>query len=37
VLAVRLGIYYLLPFVRWHRGPNAPSLAVLVDFEHGRF
>ena len=25
VLVVTLGIYYLLPFVRWDRGPNAPS------------
>jgi len=29
VLAVTLAIYYLLPFVRWDRGPNAPSQAVL--------
>jgi polyferredoxin len=29
---VTLGIYYLLPFVRWDRGPDAPSQAVLVDF-----
>jgi cytochrome c oxidase accessory protein FixG len=32
-----LGIYYLLPFVRWDRGPNAPSQAVLVDFPNRRF
>ncbi len=32
VLLVTLGIYYLLPFVRWDRGPNAPSQAVLIDF-----
>jgi hypothetical protein len=25
VLCVTLGIYYLLPFVRWDRGPNAPG------------
>ena len=31
VLAVTLGIYYLLPFLRWDRGPNAPDQAVLVD------
>ena len=37
VLAVTLGIYYLLPFVRWDRGPNAPSQAVLVDFTNSRF
>jgi cytochrome c oxidase accessory protein FixG len=32
-----LGVYYLLPFVRWHRGPNEPTQAVLVDFPHRRF
>ena len=37
VLLVTLGIYYGLPFVRWDRGPNAPSQAVLVDFQGSRF
>ncbi|MBX9777302.1 MAG: cytochrome c oxidase accessory protein CcoG [Xanthobacteraceae bacterium] len=37
MLAVTLGIYYLLPFVRWDRGPNAPSQAVLIDFPNHRF
>ena len=37
VLLVTLGIYYLLPFVRWDRGPNAPSQAVLVDLPGRRF
>jgi cytochrome c oxidase accessory protein FixG len=37
VLAVTLSIYYLLPFVRWDRGPNAPSQAVLIDFPNRRF
>ena len=37
VLFVTLGIYYLLPFVRWDRGPNAPHQAVLVDFPSRRF
>ena len=32
-----LGIYYLLPFVRWDRGPNEPHQAVLVDLAHRRF
>jgi cytochrome c oxidase accessory protein FixG len=36
-LFVTLGIYYLLPFVRWDRGPNAPGQAVLVDFPNRRF
>src|SRR5581483_563901 len=34
---VTLGIYYVLPFVRWDRGPNAPGQAVLVDFPNRRF
>jgi cytochrome c oxidase accessory protein FixG len=37
VLVATLGIYYLLPFVRWDRGPNAPSQAVLIDFPNRRF
>lgn len=37
VLIVTLGIYYLLPFVRWDRGPNAPDQAVLIDFPSRRF
>jgi cytochrome c oxidase accessory protein FixG len=37
VLIVTLGIYYLLPFVRWDRGPLAPHQAVLVDFPARRF
>ena len=37
VLCVTLGIYYLLPFVRWDRGPDQPSQAVLVDLAHRRF
>jgi cytochrome c oxidase accessory protein FixG len=37
VLCVTLGIYYLLPFVRWDRGPGRPNQAVLVDFTNTRF
>ena len=37
VLYATLGIYYGLPFVRWDRGLNAPSHAVLVDLQHSRF
>jgi cytochrome c oxidase accessory protein FixG len=37
VLIVTLGVYYLLPFVRWDRGPNAPHQAVLIDFPNRRF
>ena len=31
VLAILLSIYYLVPWLRWDRGPNAPDQAVLVD------
>jgi len=37
LMAFCLAIYYLLPFVRWDRGPNAPNQAVLVDFPSRRF
>jgi cytochrome c oxidase accessory protein FixG len=37
LLLVTLGIYYFLPFVRWNRGPNEPTQAVLVDLAHKRF
>ena len=37
VMAVTLAIYYLVPWIRWDRGPNAPSQAVLVDLAHERF
>jgi len=37
VMAVTLGIYYLAPWIRWDRGPSAPSQAILVDFAHERF
>ena len=37
VLLVTLGIYYILPFVRWDRGPNAPHQAVLIDLPGRRF
>ncbi|GGK49855.1 cytochrome c oxidase accessory protein CcoG [Salinarimonas ramus] len=37
VLVATLGVYYLLPFVRWDRGPNAPDQAVLIDFPARRF
>jgi cytochrome c oxidase accessory protein FixG len=36
ILFVTLGIYYLLPFVRWDRGPDAPSQAVMIDLPHRR-
>lgn len=36
ILAVTLSIYYLVPFLRWDRGPGAPSQAVLIDLDRGR-
>ncbi len=36
-MAVTLGIYYALPWIRWHRGPDLPDQAVLVDMAHNRF
>ena len=37
VMGVTLGIYYLLPWLRWDRGPNLADQAVLFDFENKRF
>jgi cytochrome c oxidase accessory protein FixG len=37
VMAITLGIYYLVPWIRWDRGPLAPHQAVLVDLSHERF
>jgi len=37
IMAVTLGIYYLIPWIRWDRGPALPDQAVLVDLAHRRF
>lgn len=37
ILVIALGLYYLLPFVRFDRGPNAPHQAVLIDLPSRRF
>ena len=37
VMAVTLGIYYLVPWLRWDRGPYLPDQAVLIDFPSRRF
>lgn len=37
IMAVTLGIYYLVPWIRWDRGPNLPDQAVLVDMASRRF
>ena len=35
-LAGLLGLYYILPWVRWDRGPDAPDQAVLIDLGNER-
>ena len=37
VMAVTLGIYYIVPWLRWDRGPYLPDQAVLIDFPARRF
>jgi len=37
VLIVCLGVYYLLPWLRWHRSVTEPDQAVLLDLFHERF
>ena len=35
-LIVLLGIYYLVPWIRWERGPGVPDQAVLIDMPSRR-
>ncbi|MBS0525728.1 MAG: cytochrome c oxidase accessory protein CcoG [Proteobacteria bacterium] len=35
-LGLLLGIYYLVPWLRWDRGPEAPSQAILLDLDGRR-
>ncbi len=37
LMGLTLGIYYLLPWIRWDRGPNLPDQAVLLDMANRRF
>ena len=37
LLALTLGVYYLLPWLRWERGADLPDQAVLVDFPGRKF
>ncbi len=37
LLIATLGLYYILPWLRWDRGPGLPDQAVLADFAGGRF
>ena len=32
-LVVLLGLYYLVPWLRWDRGPGAPDQAILIDLD----
>ncbi|PID35538.1 MAG: cytochrome c oxidase accessory protein CcoG [Rhodobacterales bacterium] len=37
IMTVWLGVYYLLPWARWDRGPNLPDQFLLVDLANRRF
>lgn len=37
ILIATLGIYYLLPWIRWSRGAGEPDQAILIDFPGRRF
>lgn len=37
IMAFTLGVYYLLPLIRWDRGPSLPTQAVLADLANRRF
>ena len=36
VLVLLLGLYYVVPWLRWDRGPGAPSQAILIDLDGRR-
>lgn len=37
VMALTLGVYYLVPWIRWDRGEGIPDQAVLADFASEKF
>jgi len=37
IMAATLAVYYLTPWLRWDRGPNAPDQAILIDIPARRF
>ncbi|NNE41444.1 MAG: cytochrome c oxidase accessory protein CcoG [Marinicaulis sp.] len=37
IMVLTLGVYYLVPWIRWPRGPSEPDQAVLIDFPGSRF
>lgn len=36
VMAITLGIYYIVPWLRWNRGEGLPDQAILFDFANQR-
>jgi cytochrome c oxidase accessory protein FixG len=36
IMAITLGIYYVVPWLRWERGSGLPNQAILFDFAHQR-
>ena len=37
VMALTLGVYYIVPWIRWPRGEGIPDQAVLADFAGEKF
>ena len=37
LMGLMLGLYYILPWIRWDRGTNLPDQAVLLDMANRRF
>ena len=37
IVVALLSIYYIMPFIRWDRGPGLPTQAVLADLPGRRF
>jgi cytochrome c oxidase accessory protein FixG len=37
VMLLALAVYYGLPWLRWHRGPDLPDQAVLIDMANNRY
>ena len=37
LMALCLGIYYIIPWIRYDRGPELPNQAVLLDMNNNRF
>ncbi|CAN5834445.1 cytochrome c oxidase accessory protein CcoG [soil metagenome] len=35
-LVLLLGLYYIVPWLRWDRGPGAPDQAILIDLDGRR-